>query len=665
MSDGTTPGINPNVSLDHFTPDEQRIVRALSREWYITHGGEEFALASTSKYKYFLMKPADNYQEMFNFDREIVVVFSSYATFQPRTLDAFDYAARRSQQLRVERVCGVLVSGDKDIESKLTSLLKKNPESQIVVPFSYDELLCSYDDYFLRNRFKAHFFTRDLFAMEGPLKKDLYFFGRNDLVHELVSRHNSGENCALFGLRKTGKTSIVYGVRRALERAGGRCVVVDCQNTAVHQRRWNATLAYILAEARRQNSLDASVVRDADFTEQNAAVLFEEGIMQLVKECGAESILVIFDEIENISVDVSPSKHWAKELDFLYLWQTLRALYQKLDNVFSYLIVGTNPLCIERATFGGKDNPLFNQVPYQYVPGFDVPQTREMVRTLGRIMGLRFDEILYGRLTEDYGGHPFLIRHMCSAVHRLSDPTRPVQVDKLLYERAKTEFENNYVSYVEMILEVLRQYYPDEYRMLEYLARGDTTLFCDYAENHPNYTTHLLGYGVLQKSAGGYSFRIEAVRKYLQALKKYEKLQLTAAEAWQEVSERRNALETRLRRVVRLLLVAKYGSEQARIQVMRVVKPKRKDIPDEATLSMLLNDTESLLYFADLRRIVLDDWEVFRNVFGGDQGGFDTRMKTVNSQRIDAHAKVIDPQIMAYFRLCISTLEKQVTDYLS
>ena len=55
-----------------------------------------------------------------------------------------------------------------------------------------------------------------------------------------------------------------------------------------------------------------------------------------------------------------------------------------------------------------------------------------MVRKLGRIMGLRFDEIIYGKLTEDFGGHPFLIRHVCSVINRISPAERPVIVDKIL-----------------------------------------------------------------------------------------------------------------------------------------------------------------------------------------------------------------------------------------
>jgi len=119
------------------------------------------------------MKPVDLYQEMFNIEREIIVIFSPYEQFQPRTLDAFDEVSKLYQKLRIEKVCSVVISKDKLIEQKLSELLRRNPESPIVIPFSYDELLSPIDDFFLRNRFKEHFYTRDLFAFEAPLKKDL------------------------------------------------------------------------------------------------------------------------------------------------------------------------------------------------------------------------------------------------------------------------------------------------------------------------------------------------------------------------------------------------------------------------------------------------------------------------------------------------------------
>jgi hypothetical protein len=99
------PGINPQVNLSHFSEDEQKIIKKFSAEWYVTNGGGQFNLGPTSEYKYFLIKPTDNYKELFNVELEIVVVFSNYSTFETRTLDAVDYVERKYQALRLEKLC--------------------------------------------------------------------------------------------------------------------------------------------------------------------------------------------------------------------------------------------------------------------------------------------------------------------------------------------------------------------------------------------------------------------------------------------------------------------------------------------------------------------------------------------------------------------------------
>lgn len=208
MADKT--GIHHQFPVHCFTDDEMKIIRNISREWFVTHGGP--AQIASSQYKYALIRPRTIYKEMFNLERELIVVFSPYASFEPRTLDAFDVAKLRIQDLRPENICRVLISKDNDIEKRIDSLLKSDPEQPIVVPFTYDELSGRYDDFFLRNRFRKHFYSRDLFSFFSPLKRDLYFFGRSELVQELVSRHRSGEHTGLFGLRKCGKTSIIYAI---------------------------------------------------------------------------------------------------------------------------------------------------------------------------------------------------------------------------------------------------------------------------------------------------------------------------------------------------------------------------------------------------------------------------------------------------------------------
>lgn len=660
----TFPGINPEVTISHFTENEQTIIKKLSSQWYITNGGGQVKLGPTSTYRYFLMKPADFFQEMFNIEREIVVIFSPYTEFQPRTLDAIDRVIKNYQSLRIEKICSVVISKDNLVSQKIAELLHQDPESPIVIPFSYSELLNPIDDYFLRNRFKSHFYTRDLFAFEAPLKTDLYFFGRNDLVHEIVNRHRSNENSGLFGLRKTGKTSVIFGVERALSQDEGKAIFIDCQNPAFHRRRWYESLHFILREIMKRYGLPLSLEPRALFTEKEAPQRFERKIVEIYKELGNKNILIIFDEIENITFQISPSKHWAKGMDFIYFWQTLRSLFQSLDRVFSYMVVGTNPLCIEVPTINGVDNPIFNHFPFRYIPGFTVQQTREMVRRLGRIMGLRFSEILYSKLTEDYGGHPFLIRHVCSVINKLASGERPNDINKTMYENAKGYFNREYSGFIQMIINVLLNHYPDEYLMLEYLALGEIKKFNGLVQDYPNYVNHLLGYGIISRLGDTYEFQIESIKQYLVEKGRYKKMELTKDEMLAEISERRNILEPKLRSIVKTQMQAAYGVSQASREVLITYGSRRQSKYGHLSYDSLFNPNECEIYFEDLRKLVVKHWELFKNIFSGDKTDFNQKMLAINKYRADAHAKDLDMTHMQYFRLCITEIEDSVHHFI-
>lgn len=652
------PGINPQVVLNHFEPEEQIILDRVSKDWYITNSGKEIWLSSTSKYRYALIKPTDIFQEMFNIDREIVLLFSPYKTFEPRTLDAISKATEQHPVLRIERICSVLVSKDPEISPKLRELLKNDQEAQIVIPFSYEEL-CNpaSDQYFFRNRFIEHFYARDLFASESPLKKDLYFFGRTDLVHSILNRHRSNQVSGLFGLRKTGKTSVIFGVQRGLQKVDGVSAFIDCQSPAFHRLRWNHALYYVLSQVRQQNDINERLGHLDEYTEEKSPLMFEKHLRRISERLGAKAIMLIFDEVENITPKVSPTEHWRTGLDFVFFWQTIRSLFQSSSGLFSYLLVGTNPLCVELPTIGHTDNPLFAQVPLEYIPGFDVPQTREMVRRLGRIMGLKFDEAIYARLTEDCGGHPYLIRHVCSVIHRISKAERPIRVDKTLYSEALQIFFRDYGQFMEMILSVLREYFNDEFEMLRMLARGDLKTFKEFAELSPLYTNHLLGYGVLQEVDHRYDFRIEIIRKHLEAKEKYKKLHMSMEEKRAEVSERRNKMEEDLRKLCRMQLLAQLGEFVARTSVLTLLGEPRATRCASLPIRDLFDGNRSGILFSDLPKIISKHWECFTNILGRNKEQMLRDLVTINELRVDAHAKIISDEEMAVFRICAERVE--------
>lgn len=659
MNEQTTPGIHPDFRWQPYSQGEQSIIEKFGTQFFVTRGGQDIWLSENSNYRYFLIKPTEMFFHMFNLEREIVVVFSSYAEFQPRSLEAYQKIQDNFAELRLEKICFVLISAAANVVSEIRSISKERKESRITIPFTYSELLSGYNDFLFRNRFKDFFYSRDLFAYESPLKTDLYFFGREQTIHNLISRSKSGENSALFGLRKTGKTSVVHNFVRALKVDNRIGVFIDCQSPSFHQRRWYGAIYYVLSELARQADGVKLGASEELFTETRAAELFEEKIFSISK-AKQMPIVLIFDEIENITFNISPSSHWCSGMDFIYFWQAMRAAFQKNSTIFTYVIVGTNPTCVEKPMVQGKDNPIYNQVPYDYIPGFTFLDTREMVRKLGRFMGLRFDETIYAKLTEDFGGHPFLIRHVCSEVNKLAPAERPYEVLKPTYEKAKSEFSLKYSNYIEMILNVLLEFFNDEYEMLKMLALGDLKGFNEFADHSPEFTNHLVGYGVIGREGNSYFFKIESIKAYLLQKIKTPKL-ISVNDRQSEISAKRNPVEAGIRRLVHTILKSNLGETRAAAEIRNHLKTKP---PRPMSSKEMLDGASTPVYFDDLRRIVLANYPMFQIAFGLDKSEFDQRMNFINKHRVDAHAKTISEADCLLTLNYLSHFQKVLDDIL-
>ena len=666
----TFPGINSNIKRSHFSKEENFIIDKLAEDWYVTNGGGTIQINQNSIYKYFLVKPCRDYQEMFSIEREVICLFSPYSNFEPRTLDAFDEVYKNYPDLRLENVCVILISQDKGIKERISSLLQGNPESRIVIPFSYDDFDYSTNSFIVKNRFRNFFFERDLFAFESPITTDFFFFGRNALIQKIVSRHKSNENSGLFGLRKTGKTSAINGIVRALKLDNKPCVVIDCQDTAFNQRRWNKALHYIITEIKRQNNIQCIIEEEIKYDDENASIKFEKDIKKLFAKADNSPFLIIFDEIENISPITSPNINWKENIDFVLFWQTIRSKFQKFareenGQIFSFLIVGTNPKAIEIARINGSDNPIFNKVPFEFIKGFTVDQTKEMVSKLGGYMGLNFDDTIYGRLRDDFGGHPYLIRHVCSIANEFANKTRPTTIDKTHYEKAKLVFAQRYGNYLEMVLEVLVQFYPEEYDMLNYLALDDIDTFKDLANLSPDLISHLKGYNLIDENDGNYFFKIETIKEHLKNKKKYKAKLNSDEERWKEISERRNNLEPKLRQMIRMQLQSHFGKSDAFSKVLDIYGEPRKTKFSGSEYGELFNPKHIDIYFLDMSKIILKYYDqIFKNIFGSNKDETKVALENINKYRPDAHAKEVSSDEMDYFRVHMTKIEKAVNEFI-
>ncbi|MEH7131474.1 hypothetical protein V7103_25240, partial [Neobacillus drentensis] len=84
----------------------------------------------------------------------------------------------------------------------------------------------SFNENSIENKLRKYFYSRDLFALESPIKSDTYFYGRKKIVQEFYSKYVNGEQGGLFGLRKIGKTSVLYALERTIQSKNGNVLYI-------------------------------------------------------------------------------------------------------------------------------------------------------------------------------------------------------------------------------------------------------------------------------------------------------------------------------------------------------------------------------------------------------------------------------------------------------
>ena len=405
-------------------------------------------------------------------------------------------------------------------------------------------------------------------------------------------------------------------------------------------------------------------IKHDTYDEHSAADSFTRDILEIYRsKKQRQTLLILFDEIERISPHTGSSEHWLDGDDFVLFWQTLRAFFQRNPNVLTYILVGTNPTCIELPRIGHHDNPLFGSIHVHYVPSFSVDQTKEMVSKLGLYMGLKFDEVLYSQLVIDFGGHPFLIRQFCSEIHEACrGKDRPLLVDRALYSKAIEEFQDKAVNYLEMIVDVLGSWYKDEHDMLMFLARGDVEMFSQFANENMRYTRHLIGYELITRSEYGYTFNIDALKGYVNRVQRYKKLNLSKDEKRDEISQRRNNIEMGLRVVIKTALILSRGEKQASQSVLNSLTKERRERMKSSDINELLSRENSLLFFSELVSIIRREWEHVKHIFGDrsdDKRRVEVMLDDINLVgRPDAHARYVDEDDFSQLRLYFKRLER-------
>jgi hypothetical protein len=259
------------------------------------------------------------------------------------------------------------------------------------------------------------------------------------------------------------------------------------------------------------------------------------------------NVLLIFDEIENISPKTAASRHWRHEDDTLLFWQTARSYFQTHSkHRLTFCFVGANPHLFEMPKIGDVDNPVYLFAPKTFIPMLSLPETTEMISRLGYFMGLDFPPSVIAHIHQRFGGHPFFIRQLCSQIHKTTPINRPRGISIAACREAKLSATADTQGYMREILNTLKAFYPDEYDMIEYLARDEKAKFAEMANYDPAYTEHLIGYGLIARRGDDYEFAFAAVEEAAKNTLTSQS-EPDISQKWEAISKRQNRIEKEIR----------------------------------------------------------------------------------------------------------------------
>lgn len=175
-------GIHHNVDLRKafFEREEIEIVKQFAKFFSITFAkSHKFKNAN---YNYVFLKPTEELKEQYRFQNEILLLINPYHDFDNRVFDFVDKLMSEYRN-RLDKLCLVLISKDNNIKKKVNNLISQNPDTRIIIPFTYlDFIKTQNPKNLIEGRLREYFYGRDLFAFESPLQNDAYFYGRTETV---------------------------------------------------------------------------------------------------------------------------------------------------------------------------------------------------------------------------------------------------------------------------------------------------------------------------------------------------------------------------------------------------------------------------------------------------------------------------------------------------
>jgi len=432
----------------------------------------------------------------FGFTREVMLFYGPHNDLQARTFEA---AVRELSNPHRSVTPDTFFMWAPDLRLRI-KLNDWSTPSRLAIPMLVDPE----DQLGFITLLRDYIYDRDLFYVTTPVH-GASFFGRRTLLQSLRDDVFNQRVTGLFGLRKSGKTSILVQLAEDLKQDGVVTVLMDLEPFPSPPE---DPTDDILADLRRRLivELKGRHLRTQELSELNqrpSILELKNALQELLKrlEHDGHRVLLFLDEIEYLTpsdrIDIA-------EGDMPRVAQMLaafRSLVQETSN-FTFILSGLTSAIVEGGRLYGRPNPLFSWAKSVYVSPLTREEADDLAATVGAKMGIQIQTGALEALHEASGGHAFLYRNLSSAVVRRlprDDFQRVMTQSAVLTELA--EWTSRIRGNIEEMIQYVKRYYATEAVMLE-LLMDDPSGFLELLPTESRAVRRLLDLGLIHQVDG-------------------------------------------------------------------------------------------------------------------------------------------------------------------
>ena len=673
------PGISSKLDLDreaemHLKEEmqEKEVIRKLAGIFAVTRIGHH-DMGSNSRYEFCLFGVTDILSRYVHENGEFLVVFSCFSneSIQQKALNV--EREIRKRRLIAERRPFInfylMISNASDLIAKVDA--EKGKAHSAAIPFTINEILsCKTKgelESLIHQRFEEYYYEVNLLGDNNVIEVDDLLFGERGKIADIITaRCHTRNHSGIFGLRRSGKSSVLHGVTRRLDWAGVPYVLIESRDYETNNH-WTDALYDIARkvrakmkgieqeefESRKEYDKRLELNSTEDDYERHPVPSFVEDIRHYV---GDNLFVIAIDEIETITFNSATKGVWQSLTAYKGFWTALR------DCGCALVVCGVNPTINEESMleYGGEecDNPMRGRIvnctdsAQTYLPPFTDEQTKTMINTLGGYSNVGFSYV-YTQINRAFGGQPWAIRQFCSYLYEQIKDKRDTN---RVYEISKTTCDN-YLRVFQssedcnrMCRTILQhvQIFPEEYALLTRLALNPEKV-SSITIKESSLIDHLLKYGLIDWDKGTelISFNIDIVRDYICKSSEKRPEDMTNKERRHFVQDRVRTCEIKLKTYTYKLFQRVFPDESSACAVFINYHNDRnskfwahKGInPDTCSLEEFFEHKKFDYYFSFTKEVILDYWDHAKDDFKTahiTKSKFIACMEDLNAGRSDA-----------------------------